>query len=149
MQPPTNKAEQYLNGRWQQQRDYYSRQSARNKRWHQYLLAFSTIGALIVPVLLNIDQVPKLVPTILSVLVSVALALDNVFHFGENWRSFRQTLEALKQERIYFETGIDPYADAQTAFSLFVQTCEEIMQAEGKSYFERDKSKKYNASTHP
>ena len=86
-------------------------------------------------------------PTILSVLVSVALALDNVFHFGENWRSFRQTLEALKQERVYFETGIGSYADTQTAFPLFVQTCEEIMQAEGKSYFERDKSKKHNAGT--
>lgn len=146
MQPLTNKAEQYLNGRWQQQRDYYSRQSARNKRWHQYLLAFSTIGALMVPVLLNIDQVPKLVPTVLSVLVSVALALDNVFHFGENWRSFRQTLEALKQERVYFEVGIGSYADTQTAFPLFVQTCEEIIQTEGKSYFERYKPKKHDAS---
>src|SRR5260370_29131381 len=112
MQPLTNKAEQYLNGRWQNQRDYYSRQSARNKCWHQYLLVFSTIGALIVPVLLNLAEVPKLVPTVLSVLVSSALALDNVFHFRENWRIFRQTLEVLKQERIYFEAGIGPYADA-------------------------------------
>src|SRR5437016_4640651 len=126
MQPLTNKAEQYLNGRWQQQRDYYSKQSARNKRWHQYLLVFSTIAALIVPVLLNITEISKVVPTILSVLVSIALALDNVFHFGENWRSFRQTLEALKLERIYFEAGISPYTDPQTAFPLFVQTCEEI-----------------------
>ena len=59
MQPLTNKAEQYLKGRWQQQRDYYSKQSARNKHWHQNLLVFSTIGALIVPVLLNIAEVPN------------------------------------------------------------------------------------------
>lgn len=149
MQSLANKAEQYLNGRWKQQRDYYSRQSARNKRWHQYLLVFSTIGALIVPVLLNLAEVSKLVPTILSVLVSVALALDNVFHFGENWRIFRQTLEALKQERVYFEAGVEPYTDAQTAFPLFVQTCEEIMQAEGKSYFERHKAKKPDGNAHP
>ena len=149
MQPLTDKAEQYLNKRWKEQREYYSKKSARNKRWHQFLLVFSTVSALTVPVLLNLTEVPKLVPTILSVLVSVALALDNVFHFGENWRIFRQTLEALKQERVYFEAGVEPYTDAQTAFPLFVQTCEEIMQAEGKSYFERHKAKKPDGNAHP
>ncbi len=46
MQPLPSKAEQYLKGRWQQQRDYYSRQSARNKRWYQSLLLFSTVALL-------------------------------------------------------------------------------------------------------
>ena len=98
--------------------------------------------------LLNIAEVPKLVPTILSILVSVALALDNVYHYGDNWRSFRQTLEALKQERIFFETGIDPYQDPQTAFPLFVEKCEEVIRGEGKSYFEKYQAKKHDASTH-
>jgi len=146
MQSQVNKAEHYLTGRWQQQREYYSKQSARNKQWHQNLLLFSTVGAIAVPVLLNLAEVPKLVPTILSVLVSVALALDNVYHFGDNWRSFRQTLEALKQERVYFDAGIEHYTDAQTAFPLFVQRCEEITQAEGKVYFEKFKAKKHDAS---
>ena len=148
MQSLTEKAEAYLIGRWQQQRDYYSKQSARNKRWHQTLLLFSTIGALVVPVLLNVAETPKWVPTILSVLVSVALALDNVYHYGDNWRSFRQTLEALKQERVFFETGIGSYVESQTAFPLFVEKCEEIMRGEGTSYFERHQAKKHNISTH-
>jgi hypothetical protein len=147
MQPITTKVEQYLNGRWQQQRDYYSKQSARNKQWHQNLLVFSTIGALIVPVLLNIAEVPKWVPTILSVLVSVALALENVYHYGENWRSFRQALEALKVQRVLFEASVDPYVDPQTAFPLFVERCEDIMQTEGKSYYERYQSKKQEATS--
>ena len=147
MQSLPSKAEQYLKGRWQQQRDYYSRQSARNKRWYQSLLLFSTVGALVVPVLLNIADVPKLAPTILSVLVSVALALESVYHYGDNWRSFRQALEALKEERVLFEAGVDPYADPQTAFALFVERCEDIMRTEGKSYFERHQSKKQEA--HP
>ncbi len=146
MQPLPSKAEQYLKGRWQQQRDYYSRQSARNKRWYQSLLLFSTVGALVVPVLLNIADVPKLAPTILSVLVSVALALESVYHYGNNWRSFRQALETLKEERVLFEAGVDPYADPQTAFPLFVERCEDIMRTEGKSYFEQHKSKKQEAN---
>src|SRR6266699_3191190 len=148
MQSQVNKAEHYLTGRWQQQREYYSKQSARNKQWHQNLLLFSTVGAIAVPVLLNLPEVSKLVPTILSVLVSVALALDNVYHYGDNWRSFRQTLEALKQERVFFETGIGPYVESQTAFPLFVEKCEEIMRGEGTSYFERHQAKKHDTSTH-
>jgi hypothetical protein len=142
MQSTSSKAKQYLEERWQQQRDYYSKQSAKNKRWYQRLLLFSTVGALMVPVLLNIAGVPKLVPTILSLLVSVALAVEVVYHYGDNWRSFRQTLEALKIERVLFESEVDPYSDPQTAFPLFVQRCEDIMRVEGTSYFERHKSRK-------
>lgn len=147
MQSEAGKVETYLNGRWRQQRDYYSKQSARNKRWHQRILLFSTIGALLVPVLLNISEVPKLAPTILSVLVSVALTLDSVYHYGDNWHTFRRTLEALKRERIFFETGVGPYQNSQTAFPLFVKTCEEIMQGEGKTYFEKHQAKKQNVNT--
>jgi hypothetical protein len=136
MQQTAREEEPYLNERWQQQRDYYSRQSARNKSWHQSLLLFSTVGAIIVPVLLNITAVPKLLPTALSVLVAVAIALDTVYHFGDNWRAFRQALEALKRERVYYENRVGPYADTDTPFSLFVQTCEAIVSEESKSYFE-------------
>jgi Protein of unknown function (DUF4231) len=142
MQLQDDRAEVYLNGRWQQQCNYYSKRAISNKRWHQNLLLFSTISALVVPVLLNIVEIPKWVPTLLSVLVSVALTLDNVYHFGDNWRSFRQTLEALKRERILFETKSGSYEESETAFRLFVQRCEEIMQAEGKNYFERQKARK-------
>jgi len=103
MQPVSSRAEQYLKGRWQEQRTYYSRQSARNKQCYQSLLLFSTVGALVVPVLLDIAEVPKVVPTVLSVLVSVGSGLERFSHYGENWRSFRETLEALKEERVLFE----------------------------------------------
>ncbi|QBD76156.1 DUF4231 domain-containing protein [Ktedonosporobacter rubrisoli] len=142
MQPLTNNAEQYLKGRWQQQYDYYSQQAIYNKRWHQSLLLFSTIGALVVPVLLNIADIPKLVPTILSMLVSIALALEGVYHYGDSWRLFRQALEALKEERALYEAGAAAYMDPQKAFPLFVERCEDIMQIEGKGYFERHKLKK-------
>jgi hypothetical protein len=135
-----SKVERYLQGRWQSQKDYYSQRSKQYKRWHQIFLLISTIGALIVPVLLSFSQVPKILPIIISLMVSGALAVDNIFHFGDNWLSFRQTLEALKRERVYFETQVKPYADAQTAFHLFVEKNEEIMGKEGEGYFEIHKS---------
>jgi hypothetical protein len=134
-----SKVERYLNGRWQSQIAYYSKRSKAYKFWHQIFLFMSAVGAIIVPVLLNIP-ISRWVSTVISILVSIALALDNVFHFGDNWQSFRQALEALRRERVYFENEIKPYVDSQTAFSLFVQRCEGIMNVEGKGYFERHRS---------
>ena len=141
MQNSISREEQYLTDRWQKQRDYYSKRARQNKRWHRSLLLFSTISAIIVPVLLNIPNVPKLYPTILSVLVSAAIALENVYHFGDNWHTFRQALEALKQEKVFLEARVEPYDDPQTAFPIFVNSCENIMNVEGHIYHERNRSK--------
>ena len=139
MREQESKEERYLRERWQSQRDYYSKQAKRNKWWHQSLLLFSSISALVVPVLFNIAPVPTWIPTTLSVLVSITLLLENTYHFGDNWQTFRRTLEALKQERIYFEAGVTPYTDTQATFPLFVERCEGLIRAEGKIYFEQHK----------
>ena len=131
-----SKEEDYLQGRWQSQKDYYSNQTKLYKFWHQAFLLISTIGALFVPVLLGFSQIPKVLPIVISLIVSSALALDNAFHFGDNWRSFRQTLEALKRERVYFDAGIEPYTNTHTAFQLFVRKNEDLMGKEGTEYFE-------------
>lgn len=140
MQPQTNQ-EKYLNERWQQQRDYYSKQSARNKRWHQSLLVFTAVGAIAVPILLNIPEVPKWVPTILSGLVAAATAIENVYHFGDNWRNFRQTLEMLKRERALFDAGVGPYKDPRVAFDRFVKTVEDLIAIETARYFPKEDQK--------
>jgi len=141
-----SKEEKYLNERWKPQRDYYSKAAKRNKQWHQSLLLISSLGAVLVPVLLSIPEIPKWLPIIISLLVSGALVLDNTLHFGDNWQSFRQTLEALKRERVYYENGLEPYSNSQSAFPLFIQRCEEIMGLEEKSYFEIRKRKEQTVS---
>ena len=137
----SDKEEQYLRERWNVQRDYYSKAAKRNKQWHQTLLCVGSIGAVVVPVLLSIPEIPKWLPITVSLLVSIALVLDNTLHFGDNWQAFRRTLEALKREQIYYKHGLEPYSDAPSAFLLFVQRCEDIMGLEGKSYFEVHRQK--------
>jgi ABC-type multidrug transport system fused ATPase/permease subunit len=138
-----SKEERYLNERWRPQRDYYSKAAKRNKQWHQSLLLISSIGAVVVPVLLTIPEIPKWFAIIISLLVSVALVLDHTLHFGDNWQSFRQTLEALKRERVYYENGLEPYSNSQSTLLLFIQRCEELMGQEKESYFEMHKQKEY------
>lgn len=130
-----NKQKYYLENRWQSQRDYYSRQAARNKRWHLALMVFTSLTSISVPILLNVPNVPKLIPTVLSGLVAMAAALENVYHFGDNWRNFRRTLEALKRERMLFEMGVGPYKNPERAFDRFVRTVENLIAEENRAYF--------------
>ncbi|GER89735.1 hypothetical protein KDW_38970 [Dictyobacter vulcani] len=127
--------------RWQTQRDYYSKKARLYKQRHQGLLLVSSIGAAVVPVLLILPGMPVIIPTIISFVVSLALILDNTFHFGDDWHLFRQTLEALKQEKTLYTYNIEPYTEPSKAFPLFVRNCEEIMRMEGKNYFEHRKTK--------
>lgn len=130
-----NAREKYLSERWQSQRDYYSRQSAHNKRWYQTLQLFIGLGAVIVPVLLGVPEVPKLVPTVVSTLVAGAAVVENVYHFGDNWRNFRVTLESLKRERVWFDTNTGPYQDPHTGLSVFVERVEGLIASETREYF--------------
>jgi uncharacterized protein DUF4231 len=132
----------YLKG----QKKYYSDRSKKYKRYYQGLLLFSSIGALIVPVLIVTD-IPKIIPTILSALVSIGIAVENLFHFGDNWRIFRQTLEGLRQEQVLYDNHVGPYVDALDPFKLFVERTMTIMNSETTIYFEINKQKDQDSKT--
>jgi hypothetical protein len=152
MQQPVNPDEQYSPTReekyfkhWQGQREYYSKRSKTYKRNYYSLVLFSTIGAIIVPILIVTPDIPKIWPTILSGLVSISIAVENLFHYGDNWRSFRQTLESLRRERVLFDTCIGVYAEAQDPFILFVQRSDAIMNTETTLYFEINRQPSQNS----
>ena len=128
------------------QRKYYSDHSKKCKRSYQTLLVFSTIGAIIVPILIATPEVPKFLPIVLSGLVSISIAIENVFHFGDNWRSYRQTLEGLRQEQVLYENRVGPYADIPETFTFFVERCQTIMNTETGVYFEINKQKNQDSN---
>lgn len=135
------KEETYLQQRWQSQRDYYSKRSAENRRWHQSLQLFIALAAVAVPILLNISQVSTVIPMILSGLIAGATALENVYHYGDNWRNYRQTLETLKRERALFDAKAGLYGDQKKAFLLFVERVESVLSEETVRYFPDERSK--------
>jgi hypothetical protein len=127
--------QRYMTERWQSQRDYYSRKAARSKKWHQSLQVFVALSAVAIPVLLVIPEMPKIIPAIMSGLVAAATALENVYHFGDDWRNFRQTLESLKRERALYDAAAGPYGSPKTAFRRFVERSENIIAEETGRYF--------------
>ncbi|MEO0560906.1 MAG: SLATT domain-containing protein, partial [Chloroflexota bacterium] len=63
-----------------------------------------------------------------------ALALVVLYDFREQSRRSRRVATALQRERGLLEAGVGPYADAATAQTTFVRSCEMILAAEGDAY---------------
>ena len=126
--------------RWQNQKDYYSKRVEKYKRWHLGLQLYMGVIAVAVPILLNIPHVPLLIPTILSGTIAAAAVIENVMRYGENWRTFRTTLESLKREKTLYDIGADVYKDLSVddAATLFATRTEDILRTEWTGYFPSD-----------
>ncbi len=137
-QTPTTPEQTYLETRWQSQKNYYSKNSGKNKKQYQQIQLTIGAGAIIVPLLLGIPDIPKWVPAIISAMVAVLAATENVYQFGDNWRNFRQASESLKRERALFDAEAGPYRISKDPFRRFVERCEDVIAAETGQYFQRE-----------
>ena len=126
--------------RWKSQKDYYSMRVGNYKRWHLGLQLYMGVIAVFVPVLLSIPEVPKIIPSILSASIAAAAVIENVNRYGENWRTFRTTLETLKREKILYDIGADVYKNLSVddAATLFATRTEDILRTEWTGYFPSD-----------
>ena len=72
---------------------------------------------------------PKIIPTILSGIVAIAIAVENRYKFGERSRNFRLASEEMQQEYNWYETDREQYkgTSAEEAVHLFMDRTEEIM----------------------
>lgn len=149
MQQITTNPQEYIQDRWNNQKEYYSKKSAFNKQWHQILSLFSQLGTIAVPVLLLVPNIWNIIPAIISALVAAAYAAEKIFKFGDNWRNYRLTLEFLKREKQFFIHKVKPYDDPSTAFPVFVERIENAIASETTIYFptEDKSSAKSTAST--
>jgi len=143
----------FLESRWKPQRDYFSKNAAFNKSRYRTIQFFIGIAGILVPVLINIPDVSKLFPTILSAMVTVAMVLESVNHYGQNWRNSRLTSEALKAEKSLYEAHAGRYMKIEHPFEMFVERCENIIGDDVRSFetileeVEQTKSSKNNALT--
>jgi len=99
----------------------------------------AVVGAVLVPVVANaIPQFPeaaRYLTTALGLVVSVAVALDSVYHFGDQWKNYRSTEQFLSREQFLFRSGEGPYKEMEPerAFILLVERCETQISAENSA----------------
>lgn len=97
-------------------------------RW-SYLITAATaaIAAAAVPVLINLDNVSPLVPTLLSLLVTILVSVEGIFHLREHWKNYDLMKSFLRQEACLFQAGAGAYRgkDEKEAFVLLVERVED------------------------
>ncbi|MEV6728732.1 MULTISPECIES: DUF4231 domain-containing protein [unclassified Streptomyces] len=129
-------AREYVETRLGQYQEWYDRKAVRSKAVHLRMRTLSVAGGALVPVLVNLD-VPfaRITATVLSLLVVVSVSLESVYRYREQWKNYRSTEQLLGHERIYFETGVGPYAGLSEAdaFTVLVSRVEKAIANENSA----------------
>lgn len=135
--------EQYISERVEQYQGWYNKSSVRTKRRYLSMRGFSVVGGGLVPVLLNIPELTvrgiptiHIAVTIISLLVVVAVSLESVLHYREQWKNYRSTEQMLGHEKYLFRSRVGSYKgieNDQEAFRLFVARVEDAIASENSA----------------
>lgn len=125
-------ADEYLRTRVDYKTEAY-RAKGERYRWSYLIMAsLGAVAAATVPVLINIPDMPKIYPTLLSLLVTILVSLEGIFHFREHWKNYDLMKSFLRQEACLFQAGAGAYRgqEPSAAFSLLVERVEEEIAKE-------------------
>jgi hypothetical protein len=148
---------QYMKLRWLDQVTYMSKRSRETRNWYYRLRMTAIIGSVVVPILLGLQpniknsKVDLRWLTIgLSGIVAVSTAVEEFFHFGDRWRHFRRTTEALKTQGWQFSQlgGLyNAYPTHEAAFQSFTTYIEMLLQHENEVFVSEVMKEKIKGET--
>ena len=121
----------YLRTRVDFKTDAYTRKGDRYRRWYLTAATTSAVAAAAVPVLINLN-INNMYPTVLSLLVTVLVGVEGIFHWREHWKNYDLMKSYLRQEACLFEAKAGPYRkqSESDAFMLLVERVEEAIAKE-------------------
>jgi Protein of unknown function (DUF4231) len=133
----------FLHDRWLDQVRWFESKSASNQRRYYVLRLAIIVGGVVVPALVSLNihrntvaQTLAWITFSISLVVALSAALDGFFGYGERWRMFRRTAEALKAHGWQFFELTGPYAGADhaTAFPAFAAQVEALVQHDVEAF---------------
>lgn len=140
-------ARNLVRSRWLDQVQWMEAAAARHQsRYYITRVAAIVLGAA-VPALIGLGVNPWITAG-LSFIVTVATSLEAFFHYGERWRHYRQTVEALKVEGYQFFQLCGPYknfADHAEGYAEFAGRVEDILQKEVDGFINKAASERVAA----
>lgn len=139
----------FMKNRWLDQVLWLESRATKNRNRHYTLRLITIIGGVIVPALVSVnsanisDQKRDYKAVFawtafgLSQAVAISAAVEELFHFGENYRRYRNTAEGMKIEGWNFFQLSGPYKGFPThaeAYPTFATHVEEIIQQDVEGY---------------
>ena len=137
--------EEYLKDRWEDQKSWYGNKSKSAKKWHLRFQIAIIVATVLVTLLtaLGIKEidVTSIVTSIVASLVVVLVSISQLMKFEENWIRYRTTAEALKKEKVFFDTLTGPYSNSENPEQDFVERIESLISVEHQTWFQEIKKK--------
>ena len=131
---PFDEREQAALRRCDDQIEWYSKHSVREWRWFVSVQTAAVVLAAATPVLILWGSVPKAVQALPAALASVAAGLAGTFRWLQNKTRWAYAAEALKSERVLYDTRTPPQYGSEmaeeAALAAFVRRIEEISMTE-------------------
>jgi hypothetical protein len=136
---------QFMKARWLEQLLWLEGRAQTTRNQYYFLRLLTIIGGVIVPSLvslnINANDVQVVVGWLafgLSQVVAISAAVEEFFHYGERYRHYRNTAEAMKIEGWQFLQLSGSYRHAQNhaeVYPDFAQRVENIIQRDVEGYF--------------
>lgn len=127
---------EYIEQRLDHQKNWYSKNSRLNQRWHKLLQIILFTSAACIPFLNSIISHPdclKYTTGALGLLIAIISGITALYKFDEKWIKYRSTAEALKHEKYLYETRVEPYDGAQP-FPVLVHRVENLISQENRDW---------------
>jgi hypothetical protein len=123
----------YLKDRAEDQINWMEGKAAHNQKKYKQLKVMEIVSAASIPFFAGFSEWKSfsIVTGLLGVVIVILNGVQQLYKYHENWLTYRTTIEQLRREKILFESGSDPYNDAD-AFQKFVQNFEAILASENK-----------------
>lgn len=126
----------YLENRVLDQIDWYSSNSAKNKRLYFSLVVIDIILSAMIPFAVLFMDIFKNVNYIIAAMGSIVTIVSGVvstFQFQKKWIEYRTTAETLKHTNYLYVTKTNPYS-REDAFSYFVQNVESLISTQNTNW---------------
>lgn len=130
---PSRDTDKYFKDRLERKINIYDRLAKRNKWLFWLTTSLSMICAAVVPALINQGECYKLLATILSLIVTIMVGFQGIFHPREHWRNYDRVSATLRREEMLFSTGSGEYEkqlDDKQRLRLLVQRVEDFIARE-------------------
>ncbi len=131
--------EAYLQERVEYKINLYYKLSKQSKHRYYAISVASIILSAAVPILINVKAAESLLPifptlltTILSLMVTILVALEKLFQFREHRKNYDLAEESLRREKFLFQTRAGDYKglNDEEAFTLFASRFEDRIHQE-------------------
>lgn len=144
-------SDQYLEQRIDDQISWYETKSTWSQKTFRRLRVAEIVIAATIPLIMGFAGLPlklAVLAGVLGVAVAVIAGILGLYQFEQRWVEYRNTSEALKQERLFYLTATPPY-DGKDPFTLFVTRAEKIMSRERGNWVRSQKSEPVTSGTDP